>query len=113
MSETGTLVDRLAAFERATIEAELDRHQRNVTNAARALGLERAISTRSAVSWALCFARMRRSFLKTEKVREQMAGRFEGKVVVVGRRHGRAGPGGQSRVPREGRQGGGDLSQRG
>jgi NAD(P)-dependent dehydrogenase (short-subunit alcohol dehydrogenase family) len=31
----------------------------------------------------LCFARSEAQFLKTEKVREQMAGRFEGKVVVV------------------------------
>ncbi len=39
---SGPLTERILAFERATIEAELDRHQRNVTSAARALGLERS-----------------------------------------------------------------------
>ena len=40
---SGPLTERIAAFgERATIEEELDRQQRNITNAARALGLERS-----------------------------------------------------------------------
>jgi len=36
------LADRVANFERATILAELDRQRQNVTNTARALGLERS-----------------------------------------------------------------------
>jgi DNA-binding NtrC family response regulator len=38
----GPLSARVTAFERATVLAELDRHHRNVTHAARALGLERS-----------------------------------------------------------------------
>jgi DNA-binding NtrC family response regulator len=38
----GPLSARVAAFERATVLAELNRHHRNVTHAARALGLERS-----------------------------------------------------------------------
>ncbi|HEX3570759.1 MAG TPA: sigma-54 dependent transcriptional regulator [Acidobacteriaceae bacterium] len=41
-SANGPLTDRVAAFERATIEAELERNQRNITSTARALGLERS-----------------------------------------------------------------------
>jgi DNA-binding NtrC family response regulator len=39
---TGPLSERVMAFERATVLAELDRHNRNVTQTARALGLERS-----------------------------------------------------------------------
>jgi DNA-binding NtrC family response regulator len=39
---TGPLAERVAAFERATMLAELDRHNRNVTQTAKALGLERS-----------------------------------------------------------------------
>jgi len=39
---TGPLADRVASFERATVLAELERHQRHVTNTARALGIERS-----------------------------------------------------------------------
>jgi DNA-binding NtrC family response regulator len=38
----GPLAQRVAAFERATLLAELERHQGHITNAARALGLERS-----------------------------------------------------------------------
>lgn len=38
----GPLAVRVAEFERATVLAELERHQRHVTNTARALGLERS-----------------------------------------------------------------------
>ena len=41
-STNGPLTDRIAVFERATIEAELERNQRNITSTARALGLERS-----------------------------------------------------------------------
>jgi two-component system nitrogen regulation response regulator NtrX len=39
---TGTLAERLLSFERAQVLAELDRHNRNITQTARALGLERS-----------------------------------------------------------------------
>ena len=39
---TGALADRVAAFERATLLAELERHQGHITNTAKALGLERS-----------------------------------------------------------------------
>jgi DNA-binding NtrC family response regulator len=38
----GALADRVMAFERATVLAELDRHHRNITQTARALNLERS-----------------------------------------------------------------------
>jgi two-component system, NtrC family, nitrogen regulation response regulator NtrX len=38
----GPLAQRVLAFERATVLAELNRHQRNMTQTARALGLERS-----------------------------------------------------------------------
>jgi len=38
----GPLADRVLAFERATVLAELDRNQRNMTRTAKALGLERS-----------------------------------------------------------------------
>ena len=38
----GPLSARVTAFERATVLAELNRHHRNITHAARALGLERS-----------------------------------------------------------------------
>jgi len=38
----GPLTDRVAAFEKATIEAELTAQQRNITSTARVLGLERS-----------------------------------------------------------------------
>ena len=38
----GTLAQRVLVFERATVLAELNRHQRNMTQTARALGLERS-----------------------------------------------------------------------
>ena len=38
----GPLVQRVLAFERATVLSELGRHQRNMTQTARALGLERS-----------------------------------------------------------------------
>jgi two-component system, NtrC family, nitrogen regulation response regulator NtrX len=38
----GPLAERVEAFERATLLAELERHSRNVTQTARALGLERS-----------------------------------------------------------------------
>jgi DNA-binding NtrC family response regulator len=41
-SGSGPLSQRVAEFERATLLAELDRHQGHVTNTARALGLERS-----------------------------------------------------------------------
>ncbi|MGD0097947.1 MAG: sigma-54 dependent transcriptional regulator [Terracidiphilus sp.] len=40
--EAGPLSERVMAFERATVLAELDRHNRNVTQTAKALGLERS-----------------------------------------------------------------------
>ena len=39
---TGPLAQRVQDFERATVLAELDRNHRNVTQTARALGLERS-----------------------------------------------------------------------
>jgi len=39
---TGSLAQRVAAFERATLLAELERHDGHITNTARALGLERS-----------------------------------------------------------------------
>jgi two-component system nitrogen regulation response regulator NtrX len=39
---TGPLVNRVLNFERATVLAELDRNHRNITQTARALGLERS-----------------------------------------------------------------------
>ena len=39
---TGPLSERVMAFERATMLSELDRHNRNVTQTAKALGLERS-----------------------------------------------------------------------
>ena len=39
---TGPLAQRVLAFERATVLAELERHGRNVTQTAKALGLERS-----------------------------------------------------------------------
>ena len=39
---TGSLSQRVMAFERATVLAELERHGRNITQAAKALGLERS-----------------------------------------------------------------------
>jgi DNA-binding NtrC family response regulator len=39
---TGPLSERVMAFERASVLAELDRHNRNVTQTAKALGLERS-----------------------------------------------------------------------
>ncbi|MGA8532195.1 MAG: sigma-54 dependent transcriptional regulator, partial [Acidobacteriaceae bacterium] len=41
-SGTGALAQRVAAFERATLLAELERHQGHITNTAKALGLERS-----------------------------------------------------------------------
>ncbi|HEX4039121.1 MAG TPA: sigma-54 dependent transcriptional regulator [Acidobacteriaceae bacterium] len=41
-SATGPLADRVAAFERATLLAELERNHSHVTNTAKALGLERS-----------------------------------------------------------------------
>jgi len=41
-SGTGPLADRVLAFERIQVLAELERHNRNITHAARALGLERS-----------------------------------------------------------------------
>jgi two-component system nitrogen regulation response regulator NtrX len=38
----GPLSARVAAFERTAVLAELNRHHRNITQAARALGLERS-----------------------------------------------------------------------
>jgi DNA-binding NtrC family response regulator len=40
--ETGPLAERVAGFERESILAELERHGRNMTNTAKALGLERS-----------------------------------------------------------------------
>ncbi len=40
--ESGVLADRVANFERETILAELERHNRHITNTAKALGLERS-----------------------------------------------------------------------
>jgi DNA-binding NtrC family response regulator len=40
--EDGPLAQRVLAFERAQVLAELDRHGRNVTQTAKALGLERS-----------------------------------------------------------------------
>ena len=42
LSATGPLAERVLAFERATVLAELDRHDRNITQTAKALGLERS-----------------------------------------------------------------------
>ncbi len=39
---TGPLSERVAAFERETVLVELERHQRHVTNTAKALGIERS-----------------------------------------------------------------------
>jgi len=39
---TGTLAERLMQFERAQVLAELERHNRNITQTAKALGLERS-----------------------------------------------------------------------
>jgi two-component system, NtrC family, nitrogen regulation response regulator NtrX len=41
-SENGTLADRVTAYERETILAELARQHNHITNAAKALGLERS-----------------------------------------------------------------------
>jgi DNA-binding NtrC family response regulator len=41
-SATGTLAERVQAFERDMVLAELDRHGNRVTPAAKALGLERS-----------------------------------------------------------------------
>jgi DNA-binding NtrC family response regulator len=41
-AETGPLADRVAGFERQSILAELERHNRHITNTAKALGLERS-----------------------------------------------------------------------
>jgi len=41
-SKAGTLSDRMEAYERETILAELKHHNRNMTETARALGLERS-----------------------------------------------------------------------
>jgi DNA-binding NtrC family response regulator len=41
-SGSGPLADRVAEFERGTVLAELEKHGRNVTQTARALGLERS-----------------------------------------------------------------------
>ena len=38
----GSLSERVASFERETVLAELERHQRHVTNTAKALGIERS-----------------------------------------------------------------------
>ncbi|MGB6869334.1 MAG: sigma-54 dependent transcriptional regulator [Acidobacteriaceae bacterium] len=40
--DAGSLAQRVAAFERATLLAELERHQGHITNTAKALGLERS-----------------------------------------------------------------------
>jgi DNA-binding NtrC family response regulator len=40
--EVGPLAERVAGFERETILAELERNKRNITNTAKALGLERS-----------------------------------------------------------------------
>jgi two-component system, NtrC family, nitrogen regulation response regulator NtrX len=42
VATSGALADRVGAFERETILAELKKHQWNVTSAAKALGLERS-----------------------------------------------------------------------
>jgi DNA-binding NtrC family response regulator len=42
LSETGTLAERVEAFERETILAELKRNHHHMTNTAKALGLERS-----------------------------------------------------------------------
>jgi two-component system, NtrC family, nitrogen regulation response regulator NtrX len=42
ISGTGSLADRVQAFERSVIVSELKRHHNNVTNAAKSLGLERS-----------------------------------------------------------------------
>ncbi len=42
MAATGTLTERLEAFEKEVLLAELRRHHHHMTNAARALGLERS-----------------------------------------------------------------------
>ena len=39
---TGPLAERVQAFERATVLAELERHGRQITQTAKALGLERS-----------------------------------------------------------------------
>jgi len=39
---TGSLADRVAAFERAAVLGEIQRQHRNITRAAQALGLERS-----------------------------------------------------------------------
>jgi len=39
---SGPLAERVSAFERAQVISELDRHNRNITQTARALGLERS-----------------------------------------------------------------------
>ena len=41
-STSGPLAERVAGFERETIVEELERNKRNITNAAKALGLERS-----------------------------------------------------------------------
>jgi two-component system, NtrC family, nitrogen regulation response regulator NtrX len=41
-TSTGALAARVSAFERATLLAELERHQGHITNTAKALGLERS-----------------------------------------------------------------------
>ena len=41
-NETGLLADRVLRFERAQVLNELDRHHRNISHTARALGLERS-----------------------------------------------------------------------
>jgi two-component system nitrogen regulation response regulator NtrX len=41
-AESGALAARVAAFERATLLAELERHHGHITNTAKALGLERS-----------------------------------------------------------------------
>ena len=42
LGETGTLADRVQNFEREVIRAELKRSHHHITNAAKALGLERS-----------------------------------------------------------------------
>ena len=42
VNESGLLADRMLRFERAQVLGELDRHHRNISHTARALGLERS-----------------------------------------------------------------------
>ena len=48
---TGVLADRVLAFERTEVLRELERHNRQITQTAKALGLSEATYTRSASSW--------------------------------------------------------------